>query len=154
MHRHPLNIRRRRQRGVSIIEASLLLPWFIFLFVGAYDWGFYAHALISIESAARVAALNSANAGGGNVSATTACNLVLDELKIAANTTNVTTCSALPVIVTPTCTTTAGLNAVQVAVTYRSLQLVPIPGLLQGQATLYRTVQMPMKNNNTCTIGS
>jgi TadE-like protein len=39
----------------------MLLPWVLFLFVGAYDWGFYAHALISTENAARTAALWGAN---------------------------------------------------------------------------------------------
>jgi hypothetical protein len=129
---------------------TFLMPWFIFLFVGAFDWGFYSHALISTASAARVAALYGSNASGGNVSATTVCNRVLDEFKITSNTTNLTSCTALPVQVTRSCTTTAGLNTVQVAVTYQTFQLIPIPGLLPGQATIYRAVQMPMQNNHTC----
>jgi len=36
---------------------ALLLPWYFFLFVGTFDWGFYAHALISTEAAARTAVL-------------------------------------------------------------------------------------------------
>jgi len=66
----------------------------------------------------------------------------------------VTSCAALPVVVAVSCTTTAGLNAIQVAVTYQTLQLIPIPGLLKRQAVLYRVVQMPMHNNNTCTTVS
>jgi len=131
-----------------------MMPWLIFLFVGVFDWGFYSHALISIESAARVAALYGSSASGGNVSASAICSRVLDELKISANTSGISTCMALPVIVTPSCTTTAGLNAVQVAVTYQTLQLIPIPDLLTGQATLHRVVQIPMRNNNTCTAVS
>ena len=114
---------------------SLLMPWLIFLFVGAYDWGFYAHALIATESAARVGALYGATASNGQVSATTACTVALDELKIASNLTGLTTCGALPAIVTRSCTTAAGLSAVLIEVTYQSLQLIPIPGLLKGQST-------------------
>jgi hypothetical protein len=40
--------------GGSALEFALLMPWYVFLFVGAFDWGFLAHALISTESAARV----------------------------------------------------------------------------------------------------
>ncbi len=39
--------RDRRRRGGSMIEFCLLLPWYIFLFVGAFDFGFYAYSLIS-----------------------------------------------------------------------------------------------------------
>src|SRR5215471_19236326 len=103
---------RNRKRGGSALELSLLLPWFVFLFVGAFDWGFYAHALISTESAARVAALYGANATGGAVSATTACSLVLDELKITTNVATLTGCTgtlsdAQPVIVSTTCPSTS-----------------------------------------------
>ena len=133
---------------------TLLMPWLIFLFVGGFDWGFYSHALISVESAARVAALLGSNSTGGKVSATAVCSSVLDELKITSNVVGLSTCAATPVTVTRSCTTTAGLNAVQVAVTYQTLKLIPIPGVLMGQATLYRTAQMPMKNNNTCSTAT
>jgi len=132
------------------MEMTLLMPWFIFLFVGAFDWGFYAHALISTESAARTAALYLAS---GPASSSTACtSYVLEELRIVANVgTSVTSCSALPVIMTASCTTTAGLSTAQVAVTYQTLNLIPIPFLLESQATFYRVVQMPMQTG-TCSI--
>jgi Flp pilus assembly protein TadG len=142
--------KRNRRRGNSIIEMTLMMPWIVFLFVGTFDWGFYAHALISTESAARVAALAAANSGGGKVSASAVCTSVLGELSIASNVSGVTSCTAAPVVAASSCTTTGGMNSVQVAVTYRTLQLIPIPGLLEGQATLYRVVQMPMQDNNTC----
>jgi Flp pilus assembly protein TadG len=146
--------RNRSKQGGSILEMTLLMPWFIFLFVGAFDWGFYAHALISVESAARVAALYGSAASGGNVSATTACTYVLGELNVASNVVNVSNCSASPVQLSRTCTTLAGLNAVQMAVTYQTLSLIPIPGLLNSQFTLYRFTELPMQDNNTCTAVS
>jgi Flp pilus assembly protein TadG len=45
-----------RRAGNSIVEFSLMAPWILFLFAGAFDWGFYAYALISVQNAARVAA--------------------------------------------------------------------------------------------------
>ena len=151
------SFRKRGQSGGSVIEFALLLPWIIFLFVGAFDWGFYAHALISTENATRVAAIYAANLGSGSISESTACTLVLAELSVAANVAGKTTCvwgtsvtDSSPVGVTETCTTLDSVNAVQVAVTYRTLQLIPIPGMLAGKVTLYRTATLPMNNNSSC----
>jgi Flp pilus assembly protein TadG len=147
---------RRRRAGASVIEFALLAPWIIFLFVGAYDWGFYAHALISTENAARIAALYGANLSGGNVSSATACNIVLQELSISSNVTGLSTCTgpvstSQPVVVNLTCTTLDSVNSIQVAVTYQTVQLIPIPGLLAGKTTIYRVAQLPMKTNSSCT---
>ncbi len=149
---------RGHSRGGSVIEFALLLPWVLFLFVGAFDWGFYAHALISTEDATRVAALYAANLSNGNPKTATACTLVLNELSIAANVAGLSSCTSgtvtnsQPVGVSLTCTSLDSLNAVQVAVTYRTLQLVPIPGLLTGQTTLYRTAEIPMNKNTSCSV--
>ena len=147
------------QGGASSIEFALLLPWIIFLFVGAFDWGFFAHALISTENAARVAAVYSADLASGNPHTSTACQLVLNELSIAANVSGLTSCNSgssvtdsQPVAISVTCSTLDSVNSVQVAVTYRTLQLVPIPGLLTGRVNLYRTAQLPMNNNSSCTV--
>jgi hypothetical protein len=53
---------RKRCRGGSVLEGALFLPWFIFLFIGALDWGFYAHALISTHGRTR------SQRGGGYLS--------------------------------------------------------------------------------------
>src|SRR5579863_10102058 len=37
------------RKGNSLIEFSLLMPWYFFLFVGVYDFGFYAYSLIALE---------------------------------------------------------------------------------------------------------
>src|SRR5260370_41507229 len=70
--------RRQGQRGNAIIEASLLAPWMLFLFVGVLDLGFYTHAAIATENAARVAAqYGAARAGAaarGAVSARSAAD--------------------------------------------------------------------------------
>jgi Flp pilus assembly protein TadG len=150
--------RRVRVSGGSLIEFSLLLPWVIFLFVGAFDWGFYAHALISTEDAARVAALYGANNGGGGT--TTACTIVLDELSISANVTGLTApcpgpvTDTAPVAVSLTCTTLDSVNAVKAQVAYRTLQLIPIPWLLSSKVTLNRMAEAPIANNGSCSVTS
>jgi Flp pilus assembly protein TadG len=146
--------RRDRRRGGSALELALLLPWYIFLFVGAFDWGYYAHALISTESAARVAALYTSQGTTTAADQTGACRLALEELRISPNVgSGLNTCSALPVIVTAVkagpgqgVTSADDSQASQVAVTYRTVGLIPIPGLLAKQATFYRVVQMRLRS--------
>jgi len=135
---------------------ALLLPWFIFLFVGVFDWGYYAHALISTEAAARSAALYAstsktiANSGSSAVGAVV-CTLALEELRIVPNVgNNLTTCTASPVITTETYLATGadGNPAAQVSVQYTTLSLIPIPGLLEKQATFYRVVEMRTRSDS------
>ena len=142
----PNPVRRDRRRGGSALEMAMLLPWYVFLFVGAFDWGFYAHALISTESAARVAALWTSQSSTSAADQAGACTFALQELSIAPNVAPTGTCQALPVIVTATSKAGAdGQAASEVAVTYQTVSLIPIPGVLQKQATFYRVVQMRLR---------
>jgi Flp pilus assembly protein TadG len=148
--------RRGRQRGGSIVEMALMLPWYVFFFVGTYDWGFYAHALISTESAARVAAELTSQSTAQAANQSTACILATEELRIMNNMrgTGTPTCSASPLIVTAaqvgrgqTNTNSADLEpASQITVQYTTVGLIPIPGLLKGSATIYRVVQMRLRS--------
>jgi len=145
------NSRRKSCRGGSALEMAMLMPWYIFLFVGAFDWGFFSHALISTASAARVVALYSsqsaAYAATNSTNTTNTCTLALEELRYADNDlSTLTTCTALPVIVSYSSVTGAdGQAAASVTVQYQTLQLIPIPGLLAGQFTFQRTVQMRLR---------
>lgn len=137
--------RRKQQRGGSALETALLLPWFIFLFVGAYDWGFYAHALVSTEAAARAAVLyTSSDSTLATDPHGEGCSIVLDELRIVSNVgSSTTTCTSSPVIASFTSVTGADNQpAAQVSVAYTTMQLIPIPGLLEAKATFYRVAQM------------
>src|SRR5579863_10120365 len=146
--------RRKRCKGGSALEMALLLPWYMFLFVGAFDWGYYAHALISTESAARVAGTFAATSVTTSTDTTNVCLFALQELSIVPNVSGVTTCAGnSPVRVTATELTSAttpasadGQNAAQITVQYTTLQLIPIPLLLKNQATFYRTVQMRLRS--------
>lgn len=124
------------------------MPWYVFLFVGAFDFGFYAYALIATQNAARVGAMYCSGSTTAAVDATTACAYALDQFRNLPNVgVGVTTCSAAPVIVTASLVTGPdSANATSVNVTYTSPQLIPIPGLFPGSLTISRTVLMAVRS--------
>ena len=139
--------KRRGQRGSAMLELALLMPWIFFLFAGAVDCGFYAYALISVESAARVAALHASTDATTAVDATAACTYALGELKDLPNVSSTTTtCSASPVIVRAQLQNGSdGTPAALVSVVYQSVPLIPIPGLLQNNFTWTRSAKMRLR---------
>ncbi len=124
-------------RGHAVVEVALMAPWIFLLFMGVFDFGFYAYGMVSVTNAARVAALyTSADAGTVNQPGT-ACLYVLEELRMLPNvgsslscSCSGTSCTAGPITVqTLGITGPDGESAAQVSVTYSSPQLFPIPGL-------------------------
>ena len=137
-----------RRRGSSMVEFALMMPWYAFLFVGAYDFGFISYGLIATQSAARVAAMYCS--GSSSLAAncgTAACNYAIDSLKMMPNIGSaVTTCSSSPLVVNSSVVSSVdSSNASQVAVAYTTPVLIPIPGLLPGQLTITRTVIMKVQ---------
>lgn len=153
------------RRGGAVIEASLLLPWLFFLFMGAVDAGFALYGLVTVENATRSAALwasqstTNANTNTGSPSPATACaNYVMPALQFLGNVPSSATCttgtslsslavtSANPVALTMTAPTTipdgTTASAVTVTVWYLTPQLAPIPGIFSGQMTIKRSVTM------------
>jgi Flp pilus assembly protein TadG len=152
------SLRERGRRGNAIIEVTLMAPWLFFLFVGVFDFGFYAYALISVQNAARVAVLNMAQTSSSWSSATAtadACTAVSLELGSMANAnTFPQDCGSLPLIVktaaldgTTTPASADNTRAASVTVTYQTVPLIPIPGLLPSQYTFTRNVQMRVKGS-------
>ena len=144
----------KRQKGHAVLEVSLMAPWIFFLFMGTLDFGFYTYAAIATENAARIAVSQSSYDATTAGNAATACKYALGELKSLPNMSSVTTCassssgidSTHPVAVTATQVVGAdGTLASQVAVTYQTIQMIPIPGL-SGQLTLTRVAQMRLKD--------
>lgn len=135
-----------------MVEFALLMPWYVFLFVGAFDYGFYSYGLIATQNAARVAALYcSGSVSLASNCSTAACGYALDQLRNMPNVgTSTTTCTASPVVVTSSILTGASspdgvgnaYGAAQVTVTYTWPNLIPIPGLLTGALTISRTAVM------------
>jgi Flp pilus assembly protein TadG len=131
-----------------MLEVSMMLPLVAFLFMGAFDMGYYAYALISVQDAVRVAALYTSTSSTTAADSTTACTYVISELKSLPNIGNsVTSCSGTPLTVTAQAVTGAGTtSATLVSVTYQSSYLFPIPGILANQFTWTRTAKMPLRN--------
>jgi Flp pilus assembly protein TadG len=122
------------------VEVSLMLPWILFLFIGVLDFGFYSYSIISVENAARVAAIYTSSSSPTD--STGACYYVLQELKNANNTHNLANCGGSPLSVTAAAATVNGVAASQVTVTYDSPTMIPIPGLLPGTYRVTRIVTM------------
>jgi hypothetical protein len=122
---------------------ALLAPWVFFLFIGALDVGFYSYALISLQAAARTAALYASTNVVTAVDSATACTLALGEMGSLPNVG--TTCAANPTVTANLVTGIDSQNAAEVAVTYQSFSLIPIPGLLAQQFTVTRVVRMKIR---------
>ena len=127
------------------------MPWLLFLFIGAMDWGFYAYALIATEAAARVACEYTSSSSADVTDSTTACTYALGQLAKMPNVgTGMTTCasgssvtSSSPVGVSTTSVTGPDGNAAaQVSVTYLTPVFLPMMGNMPQQVTMTRTVMM------------
>jgi Flp pilus assembly protein TadG len=132
-----------------MVEFALILPWYIFLFVGAFDYGFFSYGLIATQSAARVAAMycSASSSRAANCTNDITCTYVLDQLRNMPNVGTATqTCTGAPVVLSTSMVSGAGSpdgnNAASVTVTYTTPQLIPIPGLLPGRVTIARTATM------------
>jgi Flp pilus assembly protein TadG len=80
--------RTRRRRGNSIIEFSLLMPWYVFLFVAAFDYGFFSYSLIATQAAVREAVLYCSASSASpctDSSNSTQCGYALDQLRMLPN---------------------------------------------------------------------
>jgi TadE-like protein len=154
-----------------MVELVLMAPWIFFLFIGVLDFGFYAYAAICIQNAARAAAMQTASSVGVQ-SNVVACNAALQEMNFVANIGSaVTSCDALPLIVTrrtlctqgtvvpssltcetpcitqanpacADCSSDPAAASSQVCVTYQSGLFVPVPAVLTNQLTLTRAAEM------------
>lgn len=141
-------VRRLGQRGTAIIEASLLAPWMLFLMVGVLDLGFYTYAAIATENAARVAAQYGAAGTATAGDSAGACTYALQEALSLPGLTSGMNCQSLPFVVTLTPVAGPdGTAASSASVTYQTIPMIPIPGVLTGRLTLTRTAEMKVKNN-------
>src|SRR4051812_30021057 len=127
-HKTVSTLRKRRQKGHAVLEAAFLMPWVIFLLVGAFDMGFYAYALICTESAVRIATMYTSTSSSTSTDSSTACSIALGEMGSLHNLSGVTTCTSLPLIINVgSAIGPDGASASQVSITYQSDQLIPIP---------------------------
>jgi hypothetical protein len=123
-----------------LLETSLMVPLAFFLFLGMTDFGFYVYAFITTGNAARVAAQYTNNTGGVGQS-TVACGVVLREMQSLPNVSPLSACNDPLTVVATQYTDSNGELASQVAVTYTTIQLFPLP-FMAGKMTLTRTARM------------
>lgn len=150
-----LTPRDKRRSGNNVIEFSLLVPWYVFLFIGVFDFGFFSYSLIAVQSAARVGAEYASYSTTTEADSTTACTYALGQLQdlpnlgsggaCTANSTTVSSSAPLAVQASAVMSGPDTLPAASVTVTYLTPQLIPIPGLLPGQLTITRTVKMRIR---------
>jgi Flp pilus assembly protein TadG len=128
-----------RRSGNSIIEVTFMMPWLLFLFVGVFDFGFYAYALIATQNAARAVAVhNSISSMAASDPDGSGCRIAVAELQSMSNARSLT-CPMPGLLVGPpvwvTSTLVTGTNspdgndAAMVVVAYQTDFLIPIPGL-------------------------
>ncbi len=137
-------VQKQAQMGHAIVELSLMMPWLFFLFVGALDFGFYAHQLVSVQNAARIAAMNAGFSATGAASQSDACFYIRRELAAMPNAGSFPAgCNLSPLIVTVTPLTDAdGMPASRVRVSYEGLQMIPLPGILPPRVAINRMVDV------------
>jgi hypothetical protein len=144
----PKSLHKKRERGNAVIEVTFLAPWLFFLFVGVLDLGFYYYAAIATENAARIAAQYGATSPASASDNAGACNFALQEVLSLPRINSSMNCQSLPFVVSVTPVTGPdGTPAASASVTYQSMPMIPIPGLLQGTMTLTRTAEMKVKSN-------
>ena len=158
----------RKRRGSAIVEAALLMPWIVFLFVGTLDVGFYNYASICTQNAARAVAISQATSSTASI-----CSVAIGELGALPNIlptyggcsspsypSSVSGTSPMSVCVTTLssggaadancssqtscadCTQDPSATSVQATVAYQTVPLVPIPGILPGKLTFTRTAEV------------
>jgi Flp pilus assembly protein TadG len=149
--------RKLKQRGNAMVEFALVSPWFFLLFSGVMQAGFTIYGLISVQNAARVAALHLAANPQAAADQVGACALAIQQLKglpnIGASFTS--GCSASPLVVTAhycdgsvACTGTATSvdsgPAAFVTVTYDLPSMLQFP--VAGISSITRTMEMRLRD--------
>src|SRR5438309_10160789 len=126
-----------------MLELALMGPWVFLMLIGALDWGFYAYALISLQSAVRTAALYTSTSAATVADSATACTLVLAEMASLPNVG--TTCGSNPTVSATSIVGPDSARATLVSVTYTSVSLIPMPGMLMKRFTITRTATMRVR---------
>jgi Flp pilus assembly protein TadG len=131
----------RNSRGTAMVETAFMMPWLAFLFIGILDVVFYYYAAICTQEAARVAAIQYASFTSDTcIAAIGALNGLPNMIGVSTCAGPVVTVTATPLTATcPDVAVNAATSCEQVAVTYTTIPMIPIPGILTGKLTITRT---------------
>ncbi len=143
--RPDLRARNRRRRGHAAVEVSLLAPWILLLFAGLFDFGVYTTSLITVENAARAAALVASQSEEAANDSDLACRVVRSHARALADTKNLTQCGSLPLTVVATKFKDAeDFWVTRVSVTYQTPRLFALP-FMTGRLTMTRQAEMRVR---------
>lgn len=141
----------QERRASAIVEFALLMPWLVFLFLGTFDIGMYIYLLITVENAARVAALQASLSTAGASNSAAACQIALKEMSALQNVSKLSSCGSGTVSATAPVSVVATLHSysatdssTRVTVKYLSPQIIVIPGVFPSQMTIQRTAEAPI----------
>ena len=136
---------RKNREGQALIEVTVMAPLMLLLFAAVVDIGFFCYAAVCTENAARVGALHAATDRDLAASATINQYVRADvcaEMKALPNIGTACPDSALSVsTVGQPFTGADGQPATQVTVTYTTVPLFRIPGLM-SRYSITRVVQV------------
>jgi Flp pilus assembly protein TadG len=145
------------ENGNSIIEFCLVLPWFVLLFTGVLDFGFYTVGLIGVQNATRVAALHASANSTTAADQSGACALAIEELRALPNigSSFSSSCSAAPITLSTaycdgstacsgSATSVDGGPAAYVTVAYQLPSLFRVP--LGGTTVITRSAEVRLRD--------
>lgn len=95
---HRIRSRKKRQRGTAMVEFALVAPLLWIVSLAAFDAGLYVYSFISVQSAARAAALRNAGSSESAADQAGACSVVTDHLR-GLPSVNSGTCTKAPLVV-------------------------------------------------------
>lgn len=140
-----------------MVEFALTALLIFGMLIGAFDFGLYAYAFISIQNAARTAALRNSGGLESADNQNAACKMVLDEVRGLPNigTSWESGCATAPLVVTSvlcddstpcwgTTMSADGEPAAAVVVTYSLPDVFQIPHILPD--VISRAAQMKIRN--------
>lgn len=134
---------RDRKSGNTAIEFAFFAPWYLFLFLGIFNYGFYSYSLIAVQNAARICGFYASGSASASIDTTTVCKYALAQLKNLPNVGSGTVTCSSPVTVAASATTGPdGYPAASVTVSYSTPALFAVPIIFPGQITISKTVVM------------
>jgi len=148
---------RSRRRGAVMVEFAMTAVLLLVMALCTFDLGFYAYAFISIQNAARSAALHNSGGLGSAADQSTACEIAIRETEGLPNIDQaaVSGCSEAPLQVssalcegTTSCLgSTTSADGEHAAVVQIAYTLPPLFRITQAwPASISRTVQMKVRN--------
>jgi Flp pilus assembly protein TadG len=130
----------KRSRGQALVELAIVAPWIFFLFMYVVDTGICMVAAISVQNAARAAALYYASTSGATFNK--ACSVVTNQLQSLPNAP--ANCSSASLQLSVTTSTSA---PAVITVTYQTPMPIYAPPFFSGTYQIKRSATYATRAN-------